>query len=105
MEECHVTRFAAPAHEALFCLSQSVALAAGIIVYAVVLQLLPDSGVEDDTGRQLDGRRTASAFVPGPQASPIVPEMALCNVNADSPIAPCVTYGLPGSLSPEAHLR
>jgi hypothetical protein len=36
--------------------------------------------------------------VPGPQASPISPEMALCNVSVDSPMAACITYELPGSL-------
>jgi hypothetical protein len=35
--------------------------------------------------------------VPGPQASPIIPEMAPCNVSADLPIAACITYDLPGS--------
>jgi hypothetical protein len=44
------------------------------------------------------GRRIASVFVPSPQASPIIPEMAPCNVSADSPTAACITYELPGSL-------
>jgi hypothetical protein len=36
----------------------------------------------------------ASAVVPGPQASPIIPEMALCNVSANSPMAARIIYEL-----------
>jgi hypothetical protein len=36
----------------------------------------------------------ASVFMPSPQASPIIPR----NASADSPMAACITYELPGSL-------
>jgi hypothetical protein len=39
----------------------------------------------------------ASGAVPSPEASPIIPEMAPCNVSADSPMAACIAYELPGS--------
>jgi hypothetical protein len=45
-----------------------------------------------------DGIAIASVVVPGRQASPIIPEMAPCNVSADSSMAACITYELPGSL-------
>jgi hypothetical protein len=93
-----VTRCVVPGHEAPFSLPQSVAFAAGTILHAAVLQLPPVGGVEDDALWQWDGRRIASVVVPGPQASPINPEMAPCNVSADSPMAACITYELPGSL-------
>jgi hypothetical protein len=44
----HITRFVAPRHEAPSSLPHSVAFAAGTIVHADVLQLLPVGGVEDD---------------------------------------------------------
>jgi hypothetical protein len=43
----HITSFVAPGHEAPFSLPQSVAFAAGTIMHADVLQLLPVGGVED----------------------------------------------------------
>jgi hypothetical protein len=43
-----ITCFVAPGYEAPFSLSQSVAFAAGTIVHADVLQLLPVGVVEDD---------------------------------------------------------
>jgi hypothetical protein len=89
-----ITRFVAPGHEAPFSLPQSVAFAAGTIVHTVVQQLLPVGVVENDLRE--DG--IARAIVPGLQASPIIPEMAPCNVSADLPIAACITYELPGSL-------
>jgi hypothetical protein len=94
----HITHFVAPGHEAPFSLPQSVAFAAGTIVHANVLQLLPVGGVHNDALWQWDGRRIASVVVPGPQASPINPEIAPCNVSADSPMAACITYEFPGSL-------
>jgi hypothetical protein len=42
-----VTSFVTPGHQAPFSLPQSVAFAAGTIVHADVLQLLPVGGVED----------------------------------------------------------
>jgi hypothetical protein len=39
----------------------------------------------------------AGVVMPGPQASPIIPETAPCNVSADLPMAACITYELPGS--------
>jgi hypothetical protein len=80
-----------------FSLPQSVAFAAGTVVHADVLQLHPVGGVEDDTWWQWDRRRVASVVL-GPQAFLIIPEMALCNACADSPMATCITYELPGSL-------
>jgi hypothetical protein len=44
----HITCFVARGHEAPFSLPQSVAFAAGYIMHADVLQLLPVGGVEDD---------------------------------------------------------
>jgi hypothetical protein len=60
-----VTRFVAPGHEVPFSLPQSVAFAAGTIVHADVLQLLPVDGVEEDTRWQCDGRRLANVLCPG----------------------------------------
>jgi hypothetical protein len=93
-----VTRFVAPGHDAPFSLPQPVAFADGTIVHADVLQLLSGGGVEDDTRWQWDGQRVTSVFVLGPQASPIIPDMAPCNVNADLNMAACITYELPGAL-------
>jgi hypothetical protein len=63
-----LSHFVAPGHEAPFSLPQSVAFAAGTIVHADVLQLLPVSVVQGDG--------IASIVGPGTQASPIIPEMA-----------------------------
>jgi hypothetical protein len=93
-----VTRCVATGHEAPFSLPQSVAFAAGTIMHVDVLKLLPAGGIEDATQWQWDGWRIASVAVPGPQASPIIPEMAPCSVGADWPMAACITYELPGSL-------
>jgi hypothetical protein len=92
------TRFGVPGHEAPFSVLHFVAFAAGTIVHADVLQLLSVGGVEDDALRQWDVQSMAGVVVPGPQDSPINPEMSQCNVSADSHMATCITYELPGSL-------
>jgi hypothetical protein len=87
-----------PRHKAPFSLPQSVAFTAGTIVHPDVIQLLPVGGVEYYTWWHWNGRRIASVVVPGPQAAPVIPEMAPCNVSAVSPMAACITYELPVSL-------
>jgi hypothetical protein len=66
-------------------------------VHIDVLHLLLVDGVQDDTRWQWDGLRIASVCARA-SSFPIIPEMAPCNVSADSPMAICITYELPGSL-------
>jgi hypothetical protein len=86
----HITRFVALGHKAPFSLPQSAAFAAGTIIHADVLLLLPVGGLEDDR------RRLGAAFLAF-FYSLIIPEMAPCNVSVDSPMAACITYEPPGS--------
>jgi hypothetical protein len=84
--------------------AESVGFAVGTVVHADALQLLPFGGAVNDTLWQWDGRCVvlpgiASAVVPGPQASPINPEMAPFSVSVDGRM-----HQLPAArLPPEAH--
>jgi hypothetical protein len=94
----HVTRFVDSGHEAPFSLLRSTAFAAGTIVHADVLQLLPFGGVEDDTRWQWDGRRILACWCPALRLPLSSLRWHRGNIRMDMPMATCVTYELPGSL-------
>jgi hypothetical protein len=88
----HVTHLVVPGHEAPFSLPQSVAFAAGTIVHADVLQLLPVGGLEDDKGTR--GGALLAFFCPARK----LPLSSLKWHRADSPMTACITNELLGSL-------